>query len=82
MATKYKRTKTPDKEQLQWCADKFCKILENIDSRCMAADGPVPRTLEEALDSELRLLYRLADKIRTLSKKTLRAGVRDADTRE
>lgn len=64
--TKYKRTQTPKREQLKWAADKFTQILERIDNRCMAADGPVPPTLSEATDSELSILYRLAKKISSL----------------
>jgi len=45
-------------------AAKFCDILERIDNRCLAADGPVTPTLQEATTKELRSLYVLADKIR------------------
>lgn len=45
-------------------AEKFCKLLEDIDHRCMASDGPVPATLTEASPSEVRTLYEYADKIR------------------
>jgi hypothetical protein len=41
VAAKYKRTVTPKRAQLQWVSAKFCEILERIDQRCMAADGPV-----------------------------------------
>jgi hypothetical protein len=66
MSTKYKRTVTPKREQLRWCSAKFCDLLERIDNRCMAADGPVPPTLSEATSDELRILYRLAKKISKL----------------
>jgi hypothetical protein len=45
-------------------AERFCELLEAIDSRCMAADGPVTPTLSEATADELRRLYLFADRIR------------------
>ena len=45
-------------------ADRFCELLEAIDTRCMAADGPVTPTLKEATPDELRKLYLFADRIR------------------
>lgn len=61
--TRYKRSKTPKAEIRRFCARKFCAILEAIDQRCMAADGPVTPTLREATDTELRMLYRMAKKL-------------------
>lgn len=45
-------------------ADRFCELLEAIDQRCAAADGPVTPTLTEATAEELRKLYVFADRIR------------------
>lgn len=45
-------------------ADRFCELLESIDQRCAAADGPVTPTLQEATSDELRKLYLFADRIR------------------
>jgi hypothetical protein len=45
-------------------AARFAELLETIDNRCMAADGPVPPTLSEATADELRRLYLFADRIR------------------
>jgi hypothetical protein len=45
-------------------ADRFCELLEAIDTRCMAADGPVTPTLSEATADELRRLYLFADRMR------------------
>ena len=59
---KYKRPQTPPKE-LRWhAAAKFCQLLERIDSRLLAADGPVPQVcaLTVATPDEVRWLYRLA----------------------
>jgi hypothetical protein len=49
-------------------ADRFCELLEAIDNRCMAADGPVTPTLTEATPDELRKLYLFADRIRKESR--------------
>lgn len=46
-------------------ARTFCEILEQIDSRCMAVDGPVHRTLAEATNGELHELYMQASAVRT-----------------
>lgn len=35
-------------------------ILEEVDNRCMAVDGPVTETRHEITGDELRLIYRLA----------------------
>lgn len=64
MTTKYKRTKTPKREQLFWAAERFIEILERIDNRCLAADGPVGKWRYEATDDEMQMLYRLACKIK------------------
>ena len=68
-AERYKRTKTPKREQLRWSSAKFVEILERVDNRCLAADGPVTPTLREATDGELRILYRLAKRIMQLVKR-------------
>ena len=56
----YKKSKTD--------ADRFCELLEAIDTRCMAADGPVTPTLSEATADEMRRLYVFADRVRKSSK--------------
>ena len=45
-------------------ATRFCELLEAIDQRCAAADGPVTPTIQEATTDELRRLYVFADRIR------------------
>jgi hypothetical protein len=35
-------------------------IIETVDRRCEAADGPVPSTREEMTDVEMRQIYKLA----------------------
>lgn len=49
-------------------AERFCELLESIDQRCAAADGPVTPTLLEATADELRKLYLFADRIRKEAK--------------
>lgn len=42
--------------------EKIADILERVDNRCMAADGPVTKTRHEITDAEYRQIYRLAKK--------------------
>ena len=44
-------------------SEKFTALLETIDNRAMAGDGPVTPTRIEATDKELRQLYLLAKAI-------------------
>jgi hypothetical protein len=39
---------------------EIAEIIERVDQRCMAADGPVQKTLHEMDHSELRRIYLLA----------------------
>ena len=48
--------KTTDGERL----DRIAEIIEAVDNRCMAADGPVSKTLEEMQQSEISAIYALA----------------------
>lgn len=36
-------------------------IIESVENRCMAADGPVTNTRDEMTDEELRRIYRLTE---------------------
>ena len=49
-------------------AKVIAEVLEAIDNRCMAADGDVTPTLQEATAKELRKIYKAADAIRTLAR--------------
>jgi len=40
--------------------DSIAKIIEKVDQRCMAADGPVTQTLDEMNLEEIREIYQLA----------------------
>lgn len=51
--------------------DKFNKIIDQIENRCMACDGPVTPTLQEASEEELSELWRLANEIKFLEDKVL-----------
>jgi hypothetical protein len=50
------RQKKPPKVRLR----EIAKIIEDVDRRCMVADGPVTPTRREITDSELRRIYKLA----------------------
>lgn len=39
---------------------RIAEIIESVDQRCMAADGPVTRTLEEMTQAEMSEIYSLA----------------------
>jgi len=39
---------------------QIVSIIDGVDNRCMAADGPVSNTRQEMTDEELRQIYRLA----------------------
>ncbi len=42
------------------------EIIDGVENRCMAVDGPVTNTRDEMSDEELRRIYRLArGKVRT-----------------
>ena len=40
--------------------DKIAAIIEGVEIRCQAADGPVPWTKEEITEEELKEIYKLA----------------------
>lgn len=40
--------------------DRIAEIIETVDNRCMAADGPVPPTLSEMTQAEISEIYKLA----------------------
>ena len=39
---------------------KIAEIIEGVDNRCMAVDGPVTPTLQEMTQKEISKIYRLA----------------------
>ena len=41
------------------CAE-ICAIIEEVDNRCLVADGPVLPTRREITDAEMKRIYRLA----------------------
>lgn len=47
-------------EKLAERLSTIASILEAVDNRCMAVDGPVRLTREEIRDHELAEIYRLA----------------------
>jgi len=40
--------------------DSIVQIIEGVETRCMAVDGPVTATLQEMTERELREIYALA----------------------
>ena len=44
--------------------DRFNRIIDNIENRCMAVDGPVTPTLKEATEAELSELWALLNDIK------------------
>jgi methanogenic corrinoid protein MtbC1 len=56
--------------------DEFNSIIDMIETRCMAADGPVIPTLQEATEEELSRLWELVNEIspkrKALARKMLR----------
>jgi hypothetical protein len=39
---------------------RIAGIIEHVDNRCMAADGPVTPTLQEMTQAEMSMIYKLA----------------------
>ena len=48
--------------------DAIASIIENVDNRCMAADGPVTATLREMTAEEIKTIYQLAMRHRQAGK--------------
>jgi uncharacterized protein with PIN domain len=40
--------------------DRIARIIEQVDTRCMACDGPVTPTLQEMTQDEISEIYALA----------------------
>jgi len=47
-------------EELIRRLDRIAAIIEQVDIRCMACDGPVTPTLEEITEAEMIEIYQLA----------------------
>ena len=61
MANSWKRTH--DERETMKAEDrlnKIAEIIETVDNRCMASDGPVTPTLREMTKDEIREIYQLA----------------------
>lgn len=46
---------------------RIAEIIEGVDQRCMACDGPVTPTLQEMRQSEISEIYKLAKRDASLS---------------
>lgn len=55
-----KRHHMTDKERLK----RIAEIIEAVDNRCMAVDGPVTPTLQEMRQEEISEIYALASRVR------------------
>lgn len=44
--------------------DQFNAVIDAIESRCMAADGPVTPTLQEMREDELASIWKLLQQIK------------------
>jgi hypothetical protein len=53
-----------DRDKLLRLTERFNDIVERVENRCMAVDGPVTPTLQEMQESELRELWRIIQAIR------------------
>lgn len=66
--------------------DRFNQIIDQIEIRCMANDGPVTPTLKEATEEELSELWQLVNEIspkrKALAKKVLRGEETNDDVKE
>ena len=47
-------------ESARQALQKIIEIIERIESRCMAADGPVTPTIQEIIEADLREIYWIA----------------------
>lgn len=50
----------PKRKHRDFRLARIVKIIEDVDRRCMAADGPVTHTNDEISLSEIREIYGLA----------------------
>lgn len=48
-------------EALEAAHQRVRSIILSVENRCMAADGPVSRTLEEMTEDELRAIWQASD---------------------
>ncbi len=65
---KYEKSLEIANEKLVERLDKIADIIESVDHRCSAADGPVTPKLQEMTQDEMSEIWRLAD----LPKRSLR----------
>jgi hypothetical protein len=49
-----------DNEHLRKSMQLILGVIDGVEQRCMAADGPVTPTCDEITDAELRVIYELA----------------------
>lgn len=47
--------------------ERIAEIIEAVENRCMAVDGPVTPTLQEMTEEELRRIYALATGVNSVA---------------
>lgn len=52
---------TRDWKELRRRLETIAEIIESVDNRCMAADGPVTPTLQEMRQGEISAIYAIAN---------------------
>lgn len=50
--------------RLRRLADSICHVVDVVEYRCMAVDGPVTPTLKEMTECELRDIWQAANRMR------------------
>lgn len=45
-------------------ADIICNVVDMVEQRCLAADGPVTPTLQEITEGEMRRIWKAANAIK------------------
>ena len=58
-----RKNEVADYSEMLSAAQSICHTISIIETRCMAADGPVTPTLQEMTESELRLIWKAANRI-------------------
>lgn len=53
--------------------NRIAEIIESVDQRCMAADGPVTPTLKEMTQAELSEIYTLACRAKPATRRAARS---------
>jgi hypothetical protein len=55
-----RRRRIPEQPELITRLAQIAEIIECVDNRCMAVDGPIPSTDEEITLPEIQKIYKIA----------------------